>query len=46
MEDAVKRIRATGYPDPDDLLDRLTADHPSIADEASARFEQAATKGE
>jgi diadenosine tetraphosphatase ApaH/serine/threonine PP2A family protein phosphatase len=44
IEDAAKRIRATDYPDPDELLDRLTADDPSIAEEASARFELIATK--
>ncbi len=46
LEDAAKRIRATAYPDPDDLLDRLTTDDPSVAEEASARFEQASRKGE
>jgi len=44
IEDAAKRIRASGYPDPDELLERLTADDPCIAEEASALFERAATK--
>ena len=44
IEDAAKRIRSTGYPDPDALLERLTADDPSVAEEASALFERAATK--
>jgi hypothetical protein len=44
IEDAAKRVRATGYPDPDGLLERLTADDPSLAEEASARFERAATR--
>jgi putative phosphoesterase len=44
LDDAAKRIRATDCPDPDDLLDRLTVNDPSIADEASARLEQAAQK--
>jgi predicted phosphodiesterase len=44
IEEAAKRIRATGYPDPEELLERLTADDPSIAEEASALFERAATK--
>jgi predicted phosphodiesterase len=39
---AARRIRATGYPDPDELLDRLTVEDPSIARKMSARFEQAA----
>jgi predicted phosphodiesterase len=42
LDAAAKRIRATGYPDPDDLLERLSANDPSIAEEASARFERAA----
>jgi putative phosphoesterase len=46
FEDAATRIRATGYPEPQHLLDRLTTDDPSIADEASARFEQAAQEAE
>jgi len=44
IEDAAKQIRATGYPDPDELLERLTADDPSVAEKASALFERAATK--
>ncbi len=43
IEDAAERIRATGYPDADELLERLTADDPSVADDASARFERSAT---
>lgn len=46
LDDAAKRIRATDYPGADELLDRLTATDPTIADEASARREQAATKSE
>jgi putative phosphoesterase len=42
VEDAAKRIRTTGFPDPDELLERLAANDPSIAEEASARFERAA----
>jgi hypothetical protein len=44
LDDAVSRIRATDYPDPDELLERLTADDPSIAEEASALRERAATE--
>jgi predicted phosphodiesterase len=44
IADAAKRIRATGYPDPDELLERLTANDPSIAEEASVLFERAAIK--
>jgi predicted phosphodiesterase len=36
IANAAERIRATGYPDPDELVERLTADDPSIAEEASA----------
>jgi len=43
---AAKRIRATGYPDSGELLQRLAADDPSVAEEASALFERAATKNE
>jgi predicted phosphodiesterase len=43
VADAVKRIRATDYPDPEELVERLTADDPSIAEQASARREQEAT---
>jgi hypothetical protein len=43
LGDASRRIRATGFPDAAELVERLTADDPSIADEASARFELAAT---
>jgi diadenosine tetraphosphatase ApaH/serine/threonine PP2A family protein phosphatase len=43
LDDAARRIRATAYPDPDELLDRLTVNDPSVADEASARRERAAT---
>ena len=46
LEDATKRIRATAYPDPDDLLERLTADNPSLAEEASARFERIAREAD
>ena len=42
LEDAAKRIHATGYPDPDELLERLTAEDPSIAEKASALFERSA----
>ena len=42
LDDAARRIRATGYPEPDELLERLAADDPSIAEEASALFERAA----
>src|SRR6266536_2826955 len=41
VEDAAKRIRAAGYPDPEELLEQLGADDPSLADEASARRERA-----
>jgi predicted phosphodiesterase len=44
IADAAKRIRATGYPDPDELLERLTAEDPAIAEEASALLERAATR--
>src|ERR1019366_2860913 len=44
--DAAKRIRATGYPDPGELVERLTVEDPALADEASALFERAATKSE
>jgi predicted phosphodiesterase len=43
VKDAAKRIRATGYPDPQELIDRLTADDPAMAQEASELFERAAT---
>jgi predicted phosphodiesterase len=43
LEDAVRRIRATTYPDYDELLERLTVDDRSRADAASALFERAAT---
>jgi diadenosine tetraphosphatase ApaH/serine/threonine PP2A family protein phosphatase len=43
VEDAARQIRATGYPDPDELVERLAADDPAIAEEASARFERAAS---
>jgi len=42
VEEAARRIRATGYPDPEELLERLTAEDPSLAEQASARFERAA----
>jgi hypothetical protein len=42
IEDAATRIRATGYPEPGELLARLAMDDPSLAQEASARFERAA----
>jgi predicted phosphodiesterase len=42
LEQAIGQIRASGYPEPDDLSDRLTANDPSIAERASERFEQAA----
>jgi predicted phosphodiesterase len=44
LEDAARRIRATGYPDPDELLERLTADDPSLAAEMSALFERTAAE--
>jgi predicted phosphodiesterase len=44
VEDAARRIRATGYPSPDDLLERLSADDPALPEEASARFEHAARR--
>jgi predicted phosphodiesterase len=44
VDDAVSRIRATDYPDPDELAGRLTANDPSIADAASARFERYAAE--
>ena len=44
VADAAERIRATGYPDPDELIGRLTSENPAIADEASALFERAANK--
>jgi predicted phosphodiesterase len=40
--DAATRIRATGYPDADELVARLTADDPSAAERASEAFERAA----
>jgi predicted phosphodiesterase len=46
VDDAARRIRATGYPEPDELLERLTADDPSIAETASALFERAASHDE
>jgi predicted phosphodiesterase len=44
VEEAMRLIRATDYPDPEELAERLTADDPSIAEEASVRFEGAATE--
>jgi predicted phosphodiesterase len=44
IEGASKRLRATGYPDLNELVERLTAEDSSIAEEASALFETAATK--
>jgi hypothetical protein len=45
MEEAAKQIRATGYPDADELVEDLSADDPSLADRASAFFEAAGTEG-
>jgi predicted phosphodiesterase len=44
LTDAVNRIRATGYPEPEELFARLAADDPSIAHEASVRFEEIAER--
>ena len=43
VEAAARRIRATGYPEPDELVARLTAHDPSLAAEATARFERVAS---
>jgi predicted phosphodiesterase len=37
---ATTRFRSTGYPDVDELIERLSVDDPSRAEEASARFER------
>jgi predicted phosphodiesterase len=44
LDQAARRIQASAYPEPADLLEQLTADDPSIAEEASARRERAATE--
>src|SRR6202040_4083507 len=34
LADAARRIRSTGYPDPDELVERLTAEDPALAEKA------------
>jgi predicted phosphodiesterase len=45
IDAAARRMRATGYPGPEEIIARLEADDPSLAVEASLRFEQTAMSG-
>jgi diadenosine tetraphosphatase ApaH/serine/threonine PP2A family protein phosphatase len=42
LTEAATRIRATDYPEPAELITRLAASDPLIAEEASIRFERSA----